>query len=212
MKMGILGSGGVGQTISARLIELGHDVMIGTRDTTKLVQWQTANQKGKLGSFSDAARFGEMIFNATSGGGSLNALGMAGKENLKDKILVDISNPLDYSKGFPPFLFVSNTDSLAEQIQREFPQTKVVKSLNTINAQVMVYPQKVGGGNHTVFVGGDDQAAKIQVIDLLRSFGWADIMDLGDLSSSRGTEAYLLLWVRMYSKVQTSLINVKVTQ
>lgn len=212
MKMGVFGSGSVGQTIAARLAELGHEVMIGTRDVNKLKEWQSSNPSVKLGSFAETASHGEMLFNAVSGAGTLEALQMAGESNLGEKVLVDISNPLDYSKGFPPSLLVSNTDSLAEQIQRAFPKVKVVKSLNTVTAKIMVRPREVANGEHTIFVSGDDADAKTQVTTLLRSFGWDDILDLGGITSARGTEAYLLLWVRMYDGLKDSMINVKIVK
>lgn len=212
MKMGILGSGIVGQVISARLAELGHDVMIGTRTAAKLQEWQSINLKVSIGSFAQTAAHGEMIFNATLGTASLDVLRMAGASNLNGKILVDISNPLDFSNGFPPSLTVSGTDSLAEQIQRAIPFAKVVKTLNTVTAQIMVYPRAVAEGEHHVFVSADDADAKAQVVEVLKSFGWIHIFDLGDLSTARGTEAYLLLWTRMYAALQNGMINVKIVK
>jgi predicted dinucleotide-binding enzyme len=210
MRMGVLGSGMAAQAISARLAELGYEVMIGTRDTEKLKGWQSSNQRVMIGSFAETAAHGEMVFNATDGAASLQALTMAGAENLSGKILVDVSNPLDFASGFPPSLTVFGTDSLAEQIQRAFPLTKVVKTLNTVTARVMVYPLEVANGDHHVFISANDAEAKSQVIELLRSFGWIHIFDLGDLSTARGTEAYLLLWVRLYGAMNTSMINVKI--
>lgn len=210
MRMGILGSGMVAQGISARLAELGHEVMIGTRDAEKLKGWQSSNQRVMIGSFAETATHGEMVFNATNGAASLQALTMAGAENLSGKILVDVSNPLDFSNGFPPSLTVSGTDSLAEQIQRAFPLTKVVKTLNTVTARIMVYPLEVANGDHHVFISANDVEAKSQVMELLRSFGWVNIFDLGDLSTARGTEAYLLLWVRLFGAMNTGMINIKV--
>ena len=210
MKMGILGSGMVGQAISARLTELGHDAMIGTRDPNKLIDWHASNQNVKIGSFSETAAHAEVVFNATSGVGSLDALKMAGEANLNQKILVDISNPLDFSKGFPPSLTVSNTDSLAEQIQRAFPSAKVVKTLNTVTARIMVHPREVADGDHQVFISGNDADAKAQVSELLKSFGWIHIMDLGDLTTARGTEMYLPLWVRMYGAMNNGMFNIKI--
>jgi 8-hydroxy-5-deazaflavin:NADPH oxidoreductase len=210
MKMGVLGSGMVAQAISARLAELGYEVMIGTRDAEKLKGWQSSNQRVMIGSFAETAAHGETVFNATNGAASLQALSMAGAENLSGKILVDVSNPLDFSNGFPPSLTVFGTDSLAEQIQRAFPLTKVVKTLNTVTARVMVYPLEVANGDHHVFISANDVEAKSQVMELLRSFGWINIFDLGDLSTARGTEAYLLLWVRLYGAMNTGMINVKI--
>jgi len=208
--MGVLGSGMAAQAISARLAELGHDVVIGTPEADKLRGWQSSNQRVLIGSFAETAAHGEMVFNATNGTESLNALSMAGDENLTDKILVDVSNPLDFTNGFPPSLTVFGKDSLAEQIQRAFPMTKVVKTLNTVTARVMTHPLEVADGDHHVFISGNDVDAKEQVIDLLRSFGWINIFDLGDLSTARGTEAYLLLWVRLYGTMNTSMINIKI--
>jgi predicted dinucleotide-binding enzyme len=210
MRMGVLGSGMVAQAISARLAELGYEVMIGTRDAEKLKGWQSSNQRVMIGSFAETAAHGEMVFNATDGAASLQALTMAGAENLSGKILVDVSNPLDFTDGFPPSLTVFGTDSLAEQIQRAFPLTKVVKTLNTVTARVMVYPLEVANGDHHVFISANDAEAKSQVMELLRSFGWVNIFDLGDLSTARGTEAYLLLWVRLYGAMNTGMINVKI--
>ena len=210
MKMGVLGSGMVAQAISARLAELGHDVVIGTRDAEKLRGWQSSNQRVKIATFAQTAAHGEMIFNATNGAGSLQALLIAGAENLNGKVLVDVSNPLDFSNGFPPSLFTCGTDSLAEQIQRAFPFTKVVKTLNTVTARIMVYPQEMAGGDHHVFISANDADAKLQVIDLLRAFGWTNIFDLGDLTTARGTEAYLLLWVRLFGSMNTGMINIKI--
>ncbi len=210
MKMGVLGSGMVAQALSARLAELGHDVVIGTRDIEKLKGWQSSNQRVNIGSFAETAAHGEMVFNATNGAASLQALAMAEPENLTGKILVDVSNPLDFSNGFPPSLTVCGTDSLAEQIQRALPYTKVVKTLNTVTARIMVYPQEVAGGDHHVFISANDADAKAQVTDLLRAFGWINIFDLGDLSTARGTEAYMLLWVRLFGAMNTGMINVKI--
>lgn len=210
MRMGVLGSGMVAQALSARLAELGYEVLIGTRDAEKLKGWQSSNQRVMIGSFAETAAHGEMVFNATNGAASLQALSMAGAENLSGKILVDVSNPLDFSNGFPPSLTVFGTDSLAEQIQRAFPLTKVVKTLNTVTARVMVYPLEVANGDHHVFISANDVEAKSQVMELLRSFGWVNIFDLGDLSTARGTEAYLLLWVRLFGAMNTGMFNIKV--
>lgn len=200
----------VAQGLSARLAELGHHVVIGTPDPDKLRGWQSSNQRVLIGSFADTARHGDMVINAINGADTLSALALAGEENLVDKVLVDVSNPLDFSDGFPPSLSVFGSDSLAEQIQRAFPNTKVVKTLNTVTARVMTHPLEVANGDHTVFISGDDMDAKTQVTELLRSFGWIHIFDLGDLSTARGTEAYMLLWVRLFGAMNTSMINIKI--
>ena len=210
MKIAVLGSGMVRQALSARLAEVGHKVMIGTRDAATLKEWQSSHQQVQMGSFAQTAAHGEIVFNATNGAASLKALSMAGAENLAGKILVDVSNPPGFSKGTPPSLFIVGTDSLAEQIQRAFPQAKVVKTLNTVTARIMIYLQEVAGGDHHVFVSANNADAKAQVTDLLRSFGWTHILDLGDLSSARGAEAYLLLWLRLFGAMNTGMLNLKI--
>ena len=226
MNAGILGTGMVGRAIAARLVELSHNVVIGTRDpaaplartgtdrmgNAPFSDWLEQNTVVRLGSFAEAAGHGDIVVNATNGSASLAALEAAGAENLSGKIIVDISNPLDGSQGMPPSLFVSNTDSLAEQIQRAFPESKVVKTLNTVTARVMVYPQQIAQGNHTMFVSGNDAGAKVTVSELLRSFGWQDIVDLGDITTARGMEMYLPLWLRLYGALGTPFINVRVVR
>src|SRR5690349_18578517 len=169
MRVGVLGSGMVAQGLSARLAELGHNVVIGTRDADKLRGWQSSNQRVLIGSFAETAAHGEMVINATNGAASLSALSMAGDENLTDKILVDVSNPLDFSDGFPPSLTVFGKDSLAEQIQRAFPMAKVVKTLNTVTARVMTHPLEVANGDHHVFISANDLEAKGHVTDVHKS-------------------------------------------
>jgi 8-hydroxy-5-deazaflavin:NADPH oxidoreductase len=226
VRFGILGTGVVGKTIAARLAGLGHEVMIGTRDPEETMSrtepdrygnppfsaWHEEHPKVGLGTFAEAAAHGETVLNATAGAVSLEALEQAGGDNLSGKVLMDISNPLDFSRGMPPTLLVSNTDSLGEQIQRRFPEAKVVKTLHTMNAQLMVDPAQLGGGDHTVFVGGDDAEAKATVKDLLRSFGWSDIVDLGDITTSRGTEMMLPVWVRLFGALQKPLFNFKLVR
>jgi hypothetical protein len=226
MNIGILGTGMVGQTLAARLIELGHSVVIGTRDPAKTLAntqpdgmgnppfsaWHKQNPQVNLATFAQAATHGEIILNATSGSASLEALKLAGAGNLSGKTLIDISNPLDFSKGMPPSLFVSNTDSLGEQIQRAFPEVKVVKALNTTNANLMVQPRLLADGDHTMFVCGDEAGAKAQVVELLKSFGWRDVIDLGDLSNARGMEMLLPIWVRLFGALQTPLFNFKIAR
>jgi predicted dinucleotide-binding enzyme len=215
MKIGVLGTGIVGTTLGDKLVALGHDVKMGAREAQneKASAWvASAGARASSGTFRDAAQFGELLFNCTSGHGSLPALESAGEENLAGKVLVDVANPLDFSRGMPPSLFVFGHDSLGEQLQRAFPRLKVVKSLNTITAGVMVEPGKVGGGEHTLFVCGNDAGAKELVMGLLRTFGWRQILDLGDITAARGTEAYLLLWLRLWQAQGTHTFNVKVTK
>jgi predicted dinucleotide-binding enzyme len=203
----------VGSTIATKLVSLGHEVKLGSRDATneKARAWVASAGRGaSQGSFADAAAFGEIVFNCTAGVGSLDALRSAGASALRGKVLVDIANPLDFSKGMPPTLFVSNDDSLGETIQRTFPEAKVVKALNTVNAGVMVNPGRVPG-DHDVFVSGNDAAAKAQVVRLLKDeFGWKNVIDLGDITTARGTESYLHLWLRLYGALQTADFNIHV--
>ncbi|MCE7859300.1 MAG: NADP oxidoreductase [Chloroflexi bacterium CFX2] len=213
MKLGVLGTGMVGLAISNRLAELGHEAMIGTREPSKSGdKLKSRSDAVKVGTFSESAAFGQIIFNATNGAFSLDALRLAGKSNLNGKVLVDVSNPLDFSRGMPPLLFTTSADSLGEQIQRAFPQVRVVKSLNTINANVMVYPQQVANGEHHVFVCGNDAQAKGQVVEILKSFGWIHILDLGDITAARGVEMYLPIWLRLWGVLGTGLFNIKVVK
>lgn len=215
MKFGVLGSGNVGSTIATKLVSLGHEVKMGSRSATneKAAAWVSSAGKGaSQGTLADSAAFGEIVFNCTAGTGSIDALKAAGASRLTGKILVDIANPLDFSKGMPPTLFVSNDDSLGESIQRTFPETKVLKALNTVNASVMVDPGRVPG-DHDVFVSGNDAGAKAQVIRLLKEeFGWKTVTDLGDITAARATESYLHLWLRLYGAFQTADFNVHVVR
>ena len=215
MKIGVLGTGMVGNAIGSKLVQLGHEVKMGSRtaNNPKAVEWAKQNgTKASYGTFTDSAAFGETVFNCTAGAASLEALKSAGAKNLKGKILIDLSNPLDFSKGMPPTLTVSNTDSVGEQIQRTFPDVKVVKTLNTVNCNVMVNPKLVPG-EHDVFMSGNDSAAKIKVREILADgFGWKSVIDLGDISTARGTEMYLPLWVRLLTLHQTPNFNIKVVK
>jgi 8-hydroxy-5-deazaflavin:NADPH oxidoreductase len=226
MNIAVLGTGTVGRTIAGKLSELGHVVVVGTRDPQATVArtesdamgnppysaWQAENPAIRLAPFAEAAASGELVVLATSGSGALDALTRAGAENLAGKVLLDISNPLDGSQGFPPTLFVKDTDSLAEQLQRAFPAARVVKSLNTMTAAVMVDPGRVSGGEHSVFVSGDDAEAKQTVASLLEDFGHTDVIDLGDLSTARGAEMYLPLWLRLMGSLGTPFFNIKVVR
>lgn len=214
MKIAVLGTGAVGRTIASKLVELGHEVTMGSRspDGDALLEWVgEAGELGSGGSFADAAAAAELVFNCTAGEGSLEALSAAGAENLAGKALLDVANPLDFSQGMPPSLSVCNDDSLGEQIQAAFPQARVVKALNTVNAAIMTAPGKVPG-DHSLFVCGDDGGAKSEATALLESFGWPrdSIIDLGDISSARGTEMYLPLWLRLMSALGTAEFNIAV--
>ena len=214
MKLGVLGTGMVGRALASKLVSLEHEVLMGSRQAgnEKAVAWATAaGGTAGEGTFATAAAFGDLVINATAGAVSLAALTAAGAENLAGKVLVDVANPLDYSAGMPPTLTVCNIDSLGEQIQRAFPEALVVKALNTMSAEVMVTPGVVTG-SHNVFVAGNDAEAKAQVAAVLVSFGWppGDILDLGDISASRGLEMYLPLWLRLWQATGTRDLNVEV--
>ncbi len=226
MKIAVLGTGSVGQALAGRLAELGHDVTVGTRDVAGTMArtepdamgnppyptWAAAHTAVKLATFAEATADAELIVNATSGNVSLAALTAAGADHLAGRILLDIANPLDFSQGFPPSLFVKDTDSLGEQIQAAFPDAKVVKALNTLTAALMVRPAQLADGQHSIFVSGNDADSKKTVTDLLESFGHTDVIDLGDISTARGTEMLLPLWLRLMGSLDTPLFNIKVVR
>jgi 8-hydroxy-5-deazaflavin:NADPH oxidoreductase len=214
MRIAVLGTGTVGRTIAGKLLELGHEVTMGSRsaDGEALAEWLAeAGEGAKGGGFAEAAAGAELVFNCTAGTASLAALSAAGAESLAGKTLVDVANPLDFSRGAPPTLSICNDDSLAERIQAEFPEARVVKALNTVNAVVMVDPGRVPG-DHNVFVAGNDEAAKAQVAALLGAFGWPEgsIVDLGDLGAARGLEMYLPLWLRLFGTIGSPDFNIAV--
>ena len=226
MKIAVLGTGMVGQAVAAKLADLGHDTTVGTRDPQATLArtepdgmgnppfstWHAQHSDVRLATFAQAAEQAEVVVNATNGGVSIEVLTQAGAANLAGKVLLDIANPLDFSRGFPPSLFVKDTDSLGEQIQRAFPEARVVKTLNTMTAAVMVEPGLVAGGDHSVFVSGDDQAAKQTVIGLLKTIGHTDVIDLGDLSTARGTEMLLPIWLRLMGALGTPMFNFKIAR
>jgi len=212
MRIAVLGTGVVGRTIGSKLVELGHEVRMGSRraGNEAAVAWvQEAGEHAGEGSFGDAAGFGEIVFNCTAGGSSLDALAAAGEANLTGKVLIDVANALDFSAGMPPTLSICNDDSLGERIQATFPEARVVKALNTVNSAVMVEPARVGG-DHVVFVCGGDAGAKGEVEELLGSFGWPAerIVDLGGIAAARGTEMYLPLWLTLYGKLGSGDFNI----
>jgi len=227
MRITVLGTGPVGQAVAAKLAELGHEVVAGTRDPQAALTrsepdvfgnppfsvWREAHPEVGLAPLAEAGAQAELFVNATNGAGSIEALEAAGEGNLAGKVLLDIANPLDFSQGMPPTLFVTNTDSLGEQIQRRFPQARVVKALNTMNCEVMVDPAKVPG-DHDVFLCGEDVDAKRQVTELLESFGWpaGRIIDLGGIGSARGTEMYVALWLRLWGALGTGYFNIAVVR
>ncbi|MBK5230806.1 MAG: NAD(P)-binding domain-containing protein [Thermoleophilia bacterium] len=226
MKVAILGTGMVGRSLADGIARLGHAVAVGTRDPQATLArgdsdamgnppfsvWHGDHPEVALRPFADAASLGELIVNATSGRSSLEVLDLAGADNLAGKVLIDVANPLDFSKGLPPTLFVKDTDSLAEQIQRAFPDAKVVKTLNTVNAILMADPAKLAGADHSIFVSGNDVEAKASVTELLRSLGWRDVIDLGDLSTARGAEMLLPVWLRLMNALGTPAFNFKIVR
>ena len=219
MRIGIIGGGVVGQTMAAGLMAQGHEVRLGIRDpsTASLAQqraqalpladWQ-AKAGGRVVTIAEAANFGEVVMNATSGHASLEALRLAGAEALNDKVLVDIANPLDFSQGMPPFLLrdYAGPTSLGEAIQAAIPKARVVKAFNTIAAAVMVEPARVPG-EHDLFIAGDDDEAKSLVTEIARGFGWRRIVDLGDIKGARASESLLPVWVRLWGVTGTPDFN-----
>jgi 8-hydroxy-5-deazaflavin:NADPH oxidoreductase len=228
MKIGILGTGKVAQTLGGCLLELKHQVVFGTRNVSTTLartepdsygqppfsEWLKQHLDAKVGTFAEAARHGDAVINATHGMSSLEALKQAGESNFNGKILIDVANPLDFSKGMPPSLSVCNTDSLAEQIQRLLPEAKVVKTLNTVTADLMVNPRQLADGDHVLFVSGNDAGAKAQVSKWLTTwFGWKTVIDLGDITSARGAEMMLPIWLRlMMSSGGSGLFNINVVR
>ena len=226
MKIAVLGTGMVGQTLAGKLAELGHEVTVGTRDVAATMArtepdamgsppyaaWAAAHPLVSLATFAAAVTDAELIVNATSGGVSISVLEAVGAENLAGRVLLDVANPLDFSAGFPPTLSVKDTDSLAEQIQRAFPQLKVVKSLNTVAAPLMVDPRQLAGGDHSIFLSGNDAGAKKMVAGLLESFGHTDFIDLGDITTARGAEMYLHIWLRLMGSLGTPIFNAKIVR
>jgi predicted dinucleotide-binding enzyme len=212
MQIGILGSGITAQTLGSRLVQQGHEVMLGSREEAKpsSVTWaRDAGQQALYGTFMNAAAFGEILFNCTLGMASLDALQSAGAENLKDKILIDTANPIDRSTGVWK-LTVCNTDSLGEQIQRAFPETKVVKTLNTVNTNVIADPAKLVEMTD-MFMSGNDLEAKATVKQKLKEwFGWRNVIDLGDITTARGLEMYVLFWHYLRNVTPSQRFNIKV--
>lgn len=225
MNIAVLGTGMVGRAIAGRLYELSHSVVVGTRDPEATLAraepdgmgnppfsaWHADHEGVALASFADAAAGSELVVNASSGAAALDVLGLAGAHNLAGKVLLDIGNPLDFSNGFPPTLFVKDTDSLGEQIQRAFPESKVVKTLNTLTASLMVDPRSLGESS-TIFVSGEDAQAKATVVSLLESFGHDDVIDLGGIETARGAEMLLPLWLRLMGALGTAQFNFKVVR
>jgi len=222
MNVGVLGSGSVGQALAGKLAELGHDVVLGTRDPANvnekkgyapsLGEWlATVRGAARLGTFAEAAAHGELIVNALNGLVAVETLSPLAA-SLAGKVMIDITNPLDFSRGMPPSVLTYDGASLAEALQRALPETRVVKSLNTLTAALMVNPRLLADGDHTVFVAGDDAAAKAEVTALLGSFGWDDILDLGGLSAARGLELWLPLWLQLFGVLGRPAFNLKIVR
>ncbi|MCP4316244.1 MAG: NAD(P)-binding domain-containing protein [Hyphomicrobiales bacterium] len=214
MKIGVLGTGMVGNALATKLASLGHDVMMGARSegNEKATGW-AADNSAEAGDFAQAAMFGEIIIFATLGSALIEAANLAGPENLDGKVVIDVTNPLDMSKGFPPTLIaeMANTTSAGEELQKALPGAHVVKALNTMNCEIMVDPSRVPG-THDVFYCGNDQAAKDKVAALLNSFGWQDPIDLGPLDAARGTEGMMPFWLRMYGTLGNAEFNYKIVK
>lgn len=214
MRIAVLGTGSVGQALATRLVELGHEVAMGARrdDNETGRAWVAKHAAGaRSGSFRSATEGAELVFLCTLGSAALEVLEAAGRDQLAGKVLVDVTNPLDFAHGMPPSLFTGPRESLGERIQRAFPETRVVKSLHTVNAAVMVDPARIPG-EHVVFVAGEDPDAKERVTELLRSFGWKSVLDLGGIDAARATEAYLLLWVRLWGTQKTVDFNIQIAR
>ena len=217
MKVAVLGTGTVGDTIGSRLIDAGHEVMMGSRTSTNIKAQafvaKHPNGKASTGTFADATSIGEIIFNCTKGEFAMEAL-KAGASGLSGKIIVDVSNPLDFSNGMPPCLIpsLSNTNSLGEEIQKTFPDAKVVKTLNTMWCGLMVNPGLIGGGDHVNYICGNDADAKTTVIKILNQFGRKNdiILDLGNITNARATEAVLPIWLRVYGTTKTGAFNFRI--
>jgi hypothetical protein len=226
MKIGILGTGDVGKTLAAALVRRGHDVMLGTRDVRRKMEekatenapqpfheWLSKNKKVRLAPFAEAAAHGEIVMNAVAGHAALEVLAKVRPADLKQKILIDITNALGPWTEGTLALFVANTDSLAERIQRAHPGLRVVKALNTVTAHIMVNPAGLAGGDHDVFVAGNDPDARERVTRFLRDeFGWKTVIDLGDLTAARGLEMLIMVWLKLWSAFGTTDFNYKIVR
>jgi hypothetical protein len=212
VKIAMLGAGQVGRTLGSALIALGHEVVMGSRtgENPEAEAW-AAESGGSTGTFAEAAAWGEVVFNVTAGQHSLSALTLAGAENLAGKVVVDVSNPLDFSRGFPPRLTHVNDTSVAEELQAAFPSAHIVKALNMVANPIMVNPRLLPEPTD-MLICGDDGEAKATVTALLQAFGWERIVDLGGIKHARGLEAWLLLWTRLYGALGTPMFNVKLVK
>jgi predicted dinucleotide-binding enzyme len=215
MKISVLGTGAAGRTVAPALAALGHEVVVGTRDpdaTRSREEWTSPVADLPLRELATVAEGADLVVNATNGEASLAVLGEVGAESLAGMVVLDLANPLDFSAGFPPTLSVKDTDSLAEQIQRAFPEARVVKALNTVNAAVMIDPARVGDGGTTIFAASDDADARAVVVGLLQQIGWRDVIEFDQLSAARGLEMWLPMWVRLMGKLGTPDFNIAVVR
>jgi 8-hydroxy-5-deazaflavin:NADPH oxidoreductase len=201
MKIGILGSGDVGRRLADGFIELGHVVKIGSRNPhqEKITEWMDKHDKAKVssGNFAEAASFGELDLIATSWAGTVDAIKMADAKNLVGKVVVDVTNPLDFSKGMPPRLAIGHTDSAGETVQRMLPDSKVVKAFNIVGNPHFIHPDFPGGPPTMFICGNDDQAKKTVIDNILTKFGWESI-DIGGIEGARLLEPLAFLWIMHY--------------
>jgi hypothetical protein len=220
MNIGVLGTGSVGETIASALISKGHSVMMGSRSSTgeKAAKWVKGHKKGaSQGSFNEAAAFGEIVFICLNGEFAISAIRTIDDGMVDRKIVVDVTNPLDFSSGMPPTILegLGNSNSLGEEIQKELPHAFVVKALNTVNYKLMVDARKVNKGDHHLFLCGNDLQAKNQLKHfLVDQFHWKPdhLIDLGDITKSRAIEAILPFWVTVWQALGTPLFNFKIVQ
>lgn len=220
MNIGVLGTGVVGETIATALTEKGHNVRLGSRSSIneKAAAWvKRSNNHATQGDFNDAAGFGDLVFLCLNGAHALDALRLVNNDSLVDKIVVDVTNPLDFSQGMPPRILpgLGNETSLGEQIQKALPRAHVVKALNTVTAKLMVDPRQVNKGDHNLFVCGNNADAKNKVMHfLVDNFGWRpeNVLDLGGIQSARCTEAYVPFWATLMQAVGTPVFNIKLVK
>jgi len=220
MNIGVLGTGMVGETIATALIEKGHHVRMGSRSSNneKAAAWvKKSKDKATQGDFNDAAAFGEIVFLCLNGAHALDAVRSIDSSSISGKIVIDVTNPLDFSQGMPPRLLegLNNSNSLAEEIQKALPGAKLVKLFNTVNANVMVNPKLVNNGDHTLFICGNDADTKNKVKHfVVDTFGWKpeSLLDLGSIQSARVMEAYVPFWVSMMQAMGTPMFNIKVVK
>lgn len=216
MKYAVLGTGMVGHTLATKLASLGHEVRMGARtaDNEKAAKW--AGAKGAHaahGSFADVAVWADRVIFAVNGANIVEVAEIVGNAAVSDKTVIDVTNPLDMSKGMPPTLIpqLSNTTSAGETLQKKLPDARVVKTLNTMNHEIMVDPARVPG-EHDVFLCGDDEAAKKSVVSMLSEFGWTNPIDLGPLAAARGMEGLMPFWLRMWGVVGNADFNYRIVR